>query len=97
MATEQEIDAMLSRIRRAWKLLPELRLAQLIVNAVNPADSCPAIFYVEDQKLAEYLDQMAEMKRAYNVSEILHACSSRCLDDESDSLEVASAILSANL
>lgn len=95
--TEKEIDAFLSSVRRAWRLNPEQRLTQLIVNAINPTESCAQIFYVEDQKLADHLDQMAEMRRAYNANEVIQQCASRCLDDEQDQLEVASAILNANL
>ena len=102
MKTEQEIDAMLSKLRKAWTLNPELRLGQLIVNAATPAvlmghESAPQIFYIEDQKLADGLSMFYESRRARNLSEALTRCESRCLDNENDRREVASEILSAKL
>jgi len=41
---------------------PDLRLGQLIVNAVRPSDPCPEIFYIEDDGLLKglngYLEQV---------------------------------------
>ena len=54
---------MLERLRETWGLDPDLRLAQLVMNAVNSrrqelgqeAAVCPEVFYMEDDELLEGL------------------------------------------
>ena len=38
---------------------PELRLGQLLVNAINIQQPCPDIFHVEDNVLAEKLNELS--------------------------------------
>lgn len=50
-----KIEAVLNEVRRVWQNHPYLRLGQLIVNAANPAEPCPEVFYLDDHKLYEKL------------------------------------------
>ena len=53
MRNPERIEEMLSTLRTLWKNKPDLRLAQIIVNAARPAVACPQIFYVEDDVLLQ--------------------------------------------
>jgi len=60
MREVERIDNVLAVVAEAWRSKPDLRLGQLIFNAVadashNPVDPCPALFYVEDEDLAAAL------------------------------------------
>lgn len=63
MRDPARINEVLAVLRVAWQLDPDLRLGQLIVNAVRPSSPCPDVFYVEDDKLAESLAHDAMAKR----------------------------------
>ena len=62
------IDDALATLRAVWSESPDLRLGQLLVNAVRPAEPCPEIFYVEDDvlllKLIELSDQIRTARGA---------------------------------
>ena len=51
MQDPARIDVTLAALRAAWVESPDLRLGQLIVNAVRPSDPCPEVFYAEDEAL----------------------------------------------
>jgi uncharacterized protein YihD (DUF1040 family) len=51
MRDPARIEPMLNLIRTAWELNPDMRLGQLLVNIVRPTQSCPEVFYVEDDEL----------------------------------------------
>jgi len=44
-------------IREAWERHPNMRLTQLIFNAIPTTEPCPQVFYVEDSKLIELLNK----------------------------------------
>jgi hypothetical protein len=54
------IEPMLNLLRTVWELNPDLRLGQLLVNIVRPKESCPEVFYVEDdevvRRIGKYFD-----------------------------------------
>lgn len=52
---EEHIDEVIEALRKAWKSAPYLRLGQLIINAANPGDPCPSLFYIEDADLLNAL------------------------------------------
>lgn len=59
MRDPARIDRMLELIRKQWNAQPDLRLTQLILNAV-PRDSgwsCPEVYHFEDDKLEAILKQ----------------------------------------
>ncbi len=45
-------------IRDAWKKHPNMRLTQLIFNAVPTTERCPEVFYVDDSELIKLLKNM---------------------------------------
>ena len=49
---------LLESIAKAWTKYPELRFAQLIVNAISPKHPCSDIFHIEDIELTEKLNQL---------------------------------------
>ncbi len=49
----------LETIEKAWAKYPDLRLTQLLVNVIKPSESCSEIYYVEDSKLTELLNELA--------------------------------------
>lgn len=59
MRDPERIDHILEVLGRAWKTVPDYRLCQLMVNLFG-TDS----FYVEDDTVAQTLEQFAEGVRA---------------------------------
>ena len=58
MRDPARIDRMLELLREVWTRSPDLRLGQLIVNAVRPRDPCPEVFSIEDTVLARRLERL---------------------------------------
>ena len=54
------IDYTVGLLGELWKQQPELRLGQLILNAVRPAEPCPEIFTIEDEQLLRKLSAFLE-------------------------------------
>ncbi|MBA6289244.1 MbcA/ParS/Xre antitoxin family protein [Colwellia sp. MB3u-4] len=59
---------MLKTIEKVWAKHPGLRLGQLLVNAINPAEPCPEIYYTEDYNLIDALNQL--MPQEVDSSEV---------------------------
>ncbi len=68
MRDPARIDDVLAAVRAAWAESPDLRLGQLIVNAVRPTNSCPEVFYAEDHALVQGLRSFQELLQAGNVA-----------------------------
>jgi len=49
----------LETIEKVWAKYPDLRLTQLLVNVIKPSEFCAEIYYVEDSKLVELLNELA--------------------------------------
>ncbi|SFR76483.1 hypothetical protein SAMN05428960_1292 [Mitsuaria sp. PDC51] len=64
MRNPARIDEILSALRAAWEESPDLRLGQLIVNAVRPTNPCPEVFYARDEDLVRRLMDYRAMVRA---------------------------------
>ena len=64
MRNPTRIDEILSALRAAWEESPDLRLGQLIVNAVRPTDPCPEVFHARDEDLLRRLMDYRAMVRA---------------------------------
>ncbi len=56
--TPEAKRAVIERLLAAWMKQPEWRLGQLIENSLGPRG--PATFYVEDEDLARYCEEMAK-------------------------------------
>jgi len=64
MRDPDRIEPTLDKIREFWKKHPDLRLAQIIVNAVGanrPTTQCPTVFYMEDDYLMEGLAKLEDI------------------------------------
>jgi uncharacterized protein YihD (DUF1040 family) len=64
MRDPARIDTVLEALRLAWQQDPDLRLGQLVVNAVRPASPCPELFHVEDDALLEGLARYVAARHA---------------------------------
>ena len=63
MRDPERIDEILGLVRQVWLQDPDLRLGQIIVNAVRPRNACPEIFAVEDTTLSRGLTRSLESLR----------------------------------
>lgn len=55
MRDKNRIPKVLKELERIWMANPDFRLGQLMVVASRPKTPCPAVFYIEDDKLLEGL------------------------------------------
>ena len=53
-------EEVLEALMQAWAAHPDMRLTQLIVNAIRPSTPCPEIFSVEDRRLIKLLNRLAD-------------------------------------
>ena len=60
MRDPARIDEILAALRVAWQESPDLRLGQLIVDAIRPTQPCPEVFHVQDEGLLERLTEYHE-------------------------------------
>jgi hypothetical protein len=51
MRDPARIEPVLQLVRTLWELNPDWRLGQLLVNVIRPKQSCPEVFYIEDDEL----------------------------------------------
>lgn len=58
--SREERRVIVERILAAWQDAPNLRLGQLLVNATS-SESARDIFYVEDEKLVEFVEKFVRM------------------------------------
>lgn len=56
MRDTNRINKILEQIGEVWKRFPDLRLGQLILNVLQD----PALYYVEDDALVDYLKKFYE-------------------------------------
>jgi hypothetical protein len=54
MRDPARIDQMPGLLREVWTRSPDLRLGQLMVNAVRPREPRPEVFSIEDTVLARH-------------------------------------------
>ena len=64
----QRIDRMLELLREIWKLDTDLRLNQLIINAIESPDSSGSLYYIEDDRMEKYLQSMLRVLKAREES-----------------------------
>ena len=60
MRDPQRIDPLLTLLGDVWQRHPDMRLGQLLVNAIRPKAPVPEIFYAEDDRVLEGLQRIAE-------------------------------------
>jgi hypothetical protein len=65
MRDPNRIPDILSKIEKLWLNHPDLRLMQLLINAVRPEDPCSELYSMEDSKLKKRLIEYGKlMERA---------------------------------
>jgi hypothetical protein len=70
MRDPARIDQVLGLVRQVWMRSPDLRLGQLIANAVRPREPCPEVFAIEDTILARRLERMVKQPRQQDHGEL---------------------------
>lgn len=60
MRDPKRITPICNRLAAAWSAAPDLRLGQLIVNAVYTASSNSDPFYIEDDALVKAIESFVE-------------------------------------
>jgi uncharacterized protein YihD (DUF1040 family) len=60
MRDPERIDQVLAVVREVWHRYPDLRLGQLIVNAVQTEESCSQVYSIEDTALVRKLESLAK-------------------------------------
>ncbi|GAB4547703.1 MAG: hypothetical protein Tsb0013_07650 [Phycisphaerales bacterium] len=61
--SQDRIESTLQLLAQVWRASPDLRLSQILVNALSPKTPVPEIFYAEDDRLIEGLKRLAELTR----------------------------------
>jgi hypothetical protein len=54
------IDPVLQAIRKVWAEYPDMRLGQLLVNAIAPKEPCAELYSIEDMVLIRKLVKLAD-------------------------------------
>lgn len=80
-------NELLETLKTTWDFYPDLRLTQLIVNAINPKAPCPEIFHVEDSRLIEKLQQLQPKPEKQQDSSI------DSIDNIADMLELQQEVI----
>jgi hypothetical protein len=52
-------EAILSALKEAWEKHPDMRLTQLLINAIRPKEPCAEIYNIEDSRLIVLLNKLA--------------------------------------
>jgi len=61
----KRIDRMVELLREAWRLYPDERLTQLVINAADTNHNCGPVFYLEDDKMEQRLQKLVAGRRKY--------------------------------
>jgi uncharacterized protein YihD (DUF1040 family) len=67
MRDPKRIEKVLSRIQEVWERNPDIRLAQLVINAAKAASyddmSRSRLFYIEDEELLTGIDRLEQLDK----------------------------------
>lgn len=67
MRDPNRIQKFCNRLAKAWSMVPDWRFGQLIFNAISELGKDP--FYVEDDKMIEYLEDYLKKNSPYYRNE----------------------------
>ncbi len=70
MRDPQRIEDILLAIAEVWSLDPDLRLGQLLVNAVRSSGPCQELFNVEDHDLVRMVQAEGKQVRGERQSKL---------------------------
>ena len=65
----QRIDRMVELLREIWKLEPDWRLNQLIINSIERPDAADSVYYVEDDRMEKNLASMLRVLKVRKESQ----------------------------
>ncbi|HPG30412.1 MAG TPA: hypothetical protein PKY81_07425 [bacterium] len=60
MREKERMERIFSKIKLVWDKDPDLRLMQLLINAVQPKDPSSELYYYEDTNLEKQLDNFIQ-------------------------------------
>ncbi|MGE0594658.1 MAG: hypothetical protein AB7G23_08960 [Vicinamibacterales bacterium] len=63
MRDPKRIQPILKLMEELWTQNPDLRLGQLLVNAIRPSQPAPEVFYAGDDRLLDGLRDLAKNSR----------------------------------
>ena len=63
------IDRMVELLREAWKLSPDWRLTQLVINAIETPDSSGSMYRIEDDRMEKHLESLIRKLKQRKESE----------------------------
>jgi len=69
MRDSSRIDEILRAVEEIWRRSPDLRLGQILVNAIRPANSVPEVYYAEDDQVLRGLRDYAQAQARGAFSE----------------------------
>lgn len=55
MKDKKRISKIIEEVKKVWLRFPNLRLGQLIINAIENEKVQPDLYYIEDEKMIEVL------------------------------------------
>lgn len=61
----KRIDRITELLREAWRLFPDQRLTQLVINTADTKHNCGALFYLEDTEIEKKLESLVNSRRGY--------------------------------
>ncbi len=64
MRDPARIEKLIDALRRVWRVSPDMRLGQIVVNAANPKEPAPQVFYIEDDRMLDRLHTLAAVMEA---------------------------------
>lgn len=62
MRDPSRIEEMLRALEEIWRRDPDLRLGQIVVNAIRPSDPVPEVYYAEDDRVLQGLRDFAQAR-----------------------------------
>ena len=67
MRDPQRIEYILNEIREIWEQVPDWRLGQLLLNAIEPETPCPEVWFIEDTRLLRRLAHLNEQLKGRRI------------------------------
>jgi len=61
----KRIERVVELLREAWRLFPDQRLTQLVINVADQKHDCAPVFYLEDTEIEKKLEAMIRSRREY--------------------------------
>lgn len=66
-------EELIRELFQVWKDDPSLRFAQLLTNVIEPEDSCPEIYHIEDSELLSRLKKYHQKIQKENFKKFINS------------------------